>query len=141
MREPLRIAVAQPVCARHDVAGNAVRHARAARSARAPVVVVTEQSRTGSELAAAARYLEGPGLETSVCGCAVECAAARAAHGRRLRGLGGGGRKAPPGQPAMDTTGLPAVRASGRPTEACLPRRGRRPGRSLTRRSAETEAG
>jgi predicted amidohydrolase len=53
MREPLRIAVAQPVCVRHDVAGNAVRHARVVRSARARVVVFPELSLTGYELDAA----------------------------------------------------------------------------------------
>src|SRR6266568_2688258 len=70
MREPLRIAVAQPVCVRYDVAGNAVRHARVVRSARARVVVFPELSLTGYELDAATMNLEDPRLVPIVQACA-----------------------------------------------------------------------
>jgi len=50
MREPLRIAVAQPLCVPYDVAANAVTHAATVRSAGARVVVFPELSLTGYEL-------------------------------------------------------------------------------------------
>ena len=50
MREPLRIAVAQPSCVSYDVAANASTHAEAVRSAGARVVVFPELSLTGYEL-------------------------------------------------------------------------------------------
>jgi predicted amidohydrolase len=53
MREPLTIAVAQPMIVAHDVAANARAHAAAVRAARARVVVFPELSLTGYELDAA----------------------------------------------------------------------------------------
>ena len=50
MTEPLIVAVAQPPCAPHDVAGNARAHAAAVRDTRARVVVFPELSLTGYEL-------------------------------------------------------------------------------------------
>lgn len=47
MREPLPIAVAQPLCVPYDVAANAAAHAAAVRSAGARVVVFPELSLTG----------------------------------------------------------------------------------------------
>ena len=54
MREPLEIAVAQPLTLSSDVAGNALRHAAAIRTARTRVVVFPEMSLTGYEFAAPA---------------------------------------------------------------------------------------
>jgi predicted amidohydrolase len=51
--EALIVAVAQPPCAPHDVAGNARAHAEAVRDTRARVVVFPELSLTGYELDAA----------------------------------------------------------------------------------------
>lgn len=53
MREPLVMAVAQPVCIPLDVAANAATHAALVRSAGARVVVFPELSLTGYELDAA----------------------------------------------------------------------------------------
>jgi predicted amidohydrolase len=50
MRDPLTIAVAQPVCHPGDVAANAVAHAAAIRAAGARLVVFPELSLTGYEL-------------------------------------------------------------------------------------------
>ena len=50
VREALRIAVAQPRCAAHAVAENAVAHAELIRAAKARVVVFPEMSLTGYEL-------------------------------------------------------------------------------------------
>ncbi len=50
MRRDLKIAVAQPKCLAHEVAANAVEHARAIREARARVVLFPELSLTGYEL-------------------------------------------------------------------------------------------
>lgn len=53
MRTPLRIAVVQPLCRSHDVAGNARVHAATVRAAGVRVVVFPELSLTGYELDAA----------------------------------------------------------------------------------------
>ncbi|MEV6345201.1 carbon-nitrogen hydrolase family protein [Actinoplanes sp. NPDC051851] len=53
MKQELTVAVAQPRCTAHDVAGNAVAHAAAVRAARSRVVVFPEMSLTGYELDAA----------------------------------------------------------------------------------------
>lgn len=50
MRDPLRIAAAQPRCVAHDVAANAREHAAAIRAAGTRVVVFPELSLTGYEL-------------------------------------------------------------------------------------------
>jgi len=70
MREPLIIAVAQPLCMPHDVAVNAETHAAAVRSAGAPVVVFPELSLTGYELDAPAITVGDPRLAPIVEACA-----------------------------------------------------------------------
>jgi predicted amidohydrolase len=70
MSEPLTIAAAQPHCASYDVAGNAIRHAAAIRSAGARVVVFPELSLTGYELDAPALGIEDPRLAPIVEACA-----------------------------------------------------------------------
>ena len=70
MREPLRIAVAQPLCVPYDVAANAVTHAATVRSAGARVVVFPELSLTGYELDAPAITAEDPRLAPIVEACA-----------------------------------------------------------------------
>jgi hypothetical protein len=62
MREPLVIAVAQPLCVPYDAAVNAVTHAATVRSAGARVVVFPELSLTGYELDAPAITAEDPRL-------------------------------------------------------------------------------
>ncbi len=54
MREPLTIAVAQPLCVSFDVEGNALRHADAVRAADARVAVFPELSLSGYEMEAPA---------------------------------------------------------------------------------------
>ena len=69
-REPLRIAVAQPVCVSYDVAVNARTHAAAVRAAGARVVVFPELSLTGYELDAPAVAVDDPRLRPLVEACA-----------------------------------------------------------------------
>lgn len=70
MREPLTIAVAQPLCVPCDVAANALTHAATVRSAGARVVVFPELSLTGYELDAPAITAEDPRLAPIVEACA-----------------------------------------------------------------------
>src|SRR5262249_27132763 len=70
MREPLTIAVAQPLCAPYDVAANAVTHAATVRFAGTRVVVFPELSLTGYELDAPAISAEDPRLTPIVEACA-----------------------------------------------------------------------
>jgi predicted amidohydrolase len=70
MREPLTIAVAQPVCLSNDVAANALTHAGTVRSARARVVVFPELSLTGYELRASPIAVDDPRLAPIVEACA-----------------------------------------------------------------------
>jgi predicted amidohydrolase len=70
MREPLTIAVAQPLCVPYDVGRNAVTHAATVRSAGARVVVFPELSLTGYELDAPAITAEDPRLAPIVAACA-----------------------------------------------------------------------
>ncbi|MET8910055.1 carbon-nitrogen hydrolase family protein [Micromonospora sp. NPDC004551] len=70
MRTPLRLAVAQPLCRSHDVAGNAERHAAAVRAAGARVVVFPELSLTGYELEADALNPADTRLAPLVAACA-----------------------------------------------------------------------
>jgi len=70
MREPLIIAVAQPLCVPYDVAVNAVTHAATVRSAGARVVVFPELSLSGYELDAAAITPEDSRLTPIVGACA-----------------------------------------------------------------------
>jgi predicted amidohydrolase len=70
MREPLTIAVAQPLCAAYDVAANAATHAATVRSASARVVVFPELSLTGYELDAPAITVDDPRLGPIVEACA-----------------------------------------------------------------------
>jgi predicted amidohydrolase len=70
MREPLTIAVAQPLCLAGDVVANAVTHAATVRSAGARVVVFPELSLTGYELDAPAIAADDPRLMTIVEACA-----------------------------------------------------------------------
>jgi predicted amidohydrolase len=62
MREPLRVAVAQPLCVPYDVGQNAAAHAAAVRAAAARVVVFPELSLTGYELEAPALTAQDPRL-------------------------------------------------------------------------------
>jgi len=70
MREPLTIAVAQPLCVPYDVAANAATHAATVRAADARVVVFPELSLTGYELDAPAIALDDPRLAPIVAACA-----------------------------------------------------------------------
>jgi predicted amidohydrolase len=70
MREPLVIAVAQPLCVPYDVAANALAHAATIRSASARVVVFPELSLTGYELDAPAVAVRDPRLAPIVEACA-----------------------------------------------------------------------
>ncbi len=69
-RPPLTLAVAQPPCVSHDVAGNAQRHADAVRAAAARVVVFPELSLTGYELDAPAVAVDDPRLLPIADACA-----------------------------------------------------------------------
>jgi predicted amidohydrolase len=69
VREPLTIAVAQPLCVLYDVAANAEAHAAAVRSAGARVIVFPELSLTGYELAAPAITAADPRLAPIVAAC------------------------------------------------------------------------
>lgn len=71
MREPLRVAVAQPPCVAYDVAANAAAHAGAVRAARARVVVFPELSLTGYELDAPTVDPADPALAPLVEACAA----------------------------------------------------------------------
>ena len=70
MREPLVIAVAQPLCMPYDVARNAATHAATVFSAGARVVVFPELSLTGYELDAPAITVGDPRLAPLVEACA-----------------------------------------------------------------------
>jgi predicted amidohydrolase len=70
MREPLSIAVAQPLCMPYDVAQNALTHAGAVRSAGSRVVVFPELSLTGYELDAPAIAVDDARLTPIVEACA-----------------------------------------------------------------------
>jgi len=69
-RDPLTVAVAQPLCVPYDVAVNAVTHAATIRSAAARVVVFPELSLTGYELDAPAISVDHPRLAPIVEACA-----------------------------------------------------------------------
>ena len=71
MREPLPMAVAQPLCVPYDVATNAATHAAAVRSAAARVVVFPELSLTGYELDASVVPVDDPRLAPIVEACAA----------------------------------------------------------------------
>jgi predicted amidohydrolase len=70
MREPLIIAVAQPLCVSYDVKVNAVTHAATVRAAGTRVVVFPELSLTGYELDAPAITAQDPRLAPLVAACA-----------------------------------------------------------------------
>src|SRR6202042_3191430 len=70
MREPLRVAVAQPLCVPYDVGQNAAAHAAAVRAAAARVVVFPELSLTGYELEAPALTAQDPRLIPLAEACA-----------------------------------------------------------------------
>ena len=70
MREPLTIAVGQPLCVPCDVAANALAHAATVRAAGARVVVFPEMSLTGYEFDAPPIAIEDPRLEPIVEACA-----------------------------------------------------------------------
>lgn len=78
MREPLTLAVAQPLLRSHDVAANALAHAEAVHAADARVVVFPELSLTGYELEAAALRPNDPRLAPLVSACAERGALALA---------------------------------------------------------------
>ncbi len=87
MREPLTIAVAQPVCVPNDVAFNAQTHAATIHQAGARVVVFPELSLTGYELDASAIAVSDPRL-----GPIIEASAATgsvALVGAPVQGEGG----------------------------------------------------
>src|SRR4051794_27386640 len=69
MREPLTVAVAQPVCVGHDVAANAAAHAAVVHAAGARVVVFPELSLTGYELDADLMPTDHPALAPLVAAC------------------------------------------------------------------------
>ena len=69
MREPLTIAVAQPVCRPGDVAANVDAHVEAIRAAAARVVVFPELSLTGYDLGAATLAPDDPRLRPIVDAC------------------------------------------------------------------------
>ena len=69
MRDPLTIAVAQPLCVPYDVAVNAMTHAATVRSAGARVVVFPELSLTGYELDAPPISVDDPRLTPIVEAC------------------------------------------------------------------------
>lgn len=69
-REPLVVAVAQPLCVPYDVAANAATHAAVVRSADARVVVFPELSLTGYELDAPLLAADDPRLAPIVEACA-----------------------------------------------------------------------
>lgn len=100
MREPLTIAVAQPLCAARDVAANAAFHAAAVRAAGARVVLFPELSLTGYELDASAISPDDPRLASLVEACAETGSLALA--GAPVRGQAGG-----------DHIGTLAVRGGG----------------------------
>lgn len=70
MREPIAIAVAQPLCLPYDLASNAVTHAATVRAAGARVVVFPELSLTGYELDAPTITAEDPRLAPIIEACA-----------------------------------------------------------------------
>lgn len=70
MREPLTVAVAQPLCVSHDLQANATAHAAAIRAANADVVIFPELSMTGYELDAEPVSLDDPLLTPIVDACA-----------------------------------------------------------------------
>lgn len=70
MRQPLRIAVAQPYCTPHDVAANAAVHAATVESARARVVIFPELSLTGYELTTPVITADDPRLAPIMKACA-----------------------------------------------------------------------
>jgi predicted amidohydrolase len=70
MRDPLTLAVAQPVCAAHDVDANARTHAATVRAAGTRVVVFPELSLTGYELDAATLDTADPRLAPLIEACA-----------------------------------------------------------------------
>ena len=63
MREPLRVAVAQPLCVPYDVGQNAVAHAAAVRAAAARVVVFPELSLTGDRAGGTRAHGPGPAAD------------------------------------------------------------------------------
>ncbi|TMR90144.1 carbon-nitrogen hydrolase family protein [Nonomuraea basaltis] len=70
MRQPLRIAVAQPYCTPHDVAANAAVHAAMIESAQARVVIFPELSLTGYELTTPTIAADDPRLVPIMKACA-----------------------------------------------------------------------
>lgn len=70
MREPLRLAVAQPLSISDEVARNAIAHAEAVRAASARVVVFPELSLTGYELDAPVVTVGDLRLATIIEACA-----------------------------------------------------------------------
>jgi len=71
LRDPLRLAVAQPLIVSYDVAANAATHAAVVLAAGARVVVFPELSLTGYELDAPAIAADDPRLLPIVEGCAA----------------------------------------------------------------------
>lgn len=69
MRQPLTLAVAQPMCRPHDVAANAALHAAVIRAAGARVVVFPELSLTGYEMATPSIRPDDPRLAPIVHAC------------------------------------------------------------------------
>ncbi|HEX8348102.1 MAG TPA: carbon-nitrogen hydrolase family protein [Actinoplanes sp.] len=87
MREPLTVAVAQPLTVPYDIGVNAVAHAAVIRSANAQVVVFPEFSLTGYELDAAPITADDPRLDPVVQACADS--GSTALVGAPLAGSGG----------------------------------------------------
>lgn len=87
MREPLTVAVAQPLCVPYDVTANAVTHAAVIRSAGTRLVVFPELSLTGYELDAPTVRAGDPRLAPIVEACAAT--GALALVGAPVSGAGG----------------------------------------------------
>jgi predicted amidohydrolase len=101
MREPLSLAVAQPLCVPFDVAANAVTHAAIVRAAGARMVVFPELSLTGYEMDAPAISIEDPRLAPIFEACADTGAVALV--GAPIPGEGG---RAHIAMVAVDGTGV-----------------------------------
>jgi predicted amidohydrolase len=71
VKEPIRVAVAQPLVLSHDVATNARQHAAAIRGAGARVIVFPELSLTGYELDAPAVDVEDARLHPIIEACSA----------------------------------------------------------------------
>jgi predicted amidohydrolase len=87
VREPLSLAVAQPVCVALDVPANALAHAQAVLAARARVVVFPELSLTGYEMGAPVVAFEQLAPIVAACAATSSVALAGAPVAGRFLGV------------------------------------------------------